>query len=333
MSHKEHQTELLAFGCVHIWSPPLITMPIVLIKLIQIYYDEYFHWNLTDEKLKEFLNSENGAVIYSPKAFKIQDIICKFILVPNGKTSDFIGKVSCGLEIISLPSDIEYIGFYREFECEQLGITIKQMGKFTSDNWIIDLVCYLIDCKNFKQVNFNCFCDIQYIKYKPESNKMDYIKETIKMKRCSEYKWNIDGELMNKVKTMKLQEEMYSDNFGNNNWCLIFVPNGVSAVFTGNAAIMLNCLWIPFGIQRMKVKFTVSVSGDVCVKEDSSDFEFFINETDSCYGFWKWADHAFLFSHLKESICIHAKAEIIHLYDDNHKIIDSNEWIKFGILD
>eukprot|EP01084_Bolivina_argentea_P077422 140429_1 len=207
MSQVNQQQKLTTFGYVH--KHCTHNIPFVLIKLIKLFYDEYFYWNFKDEQMKKFLNAKNGDIIYSKTKWKINDIECQCTMCPNGWLSHEIGWVQFYLELVHLPSYIKNITFCVELMSETIPAFSRRIGqwsKLTSFS-LHKHTLKLNQFKDIKNAYFNCkvvlkgiefnsnYCDK---KYEIIKNKYyNYIKP-ITIKQNSKYEWNTNTKLLKK---------------------------------------------------------------------------------------------------------------------------------------
>eukprot|EP01084_Bolivina_argentea_P077423 140430_1 len=207
MSQVNQQQKLTTFGYVH--KHCTHNIPFVLIKLIKLFYDEYFYWNFKGEQMKKFLNAKNGDVIYSKTKLKINDIEFQYKMCPNGWSSQDIGCVQFKLKLVYLPSYIKNITIYVELMSETIPVLVKKLKNWSKRKCITFYpnTLKLDEFKNIKSAYFNCkvvlkgiefnsnYCDK---KYEIIKNKYyNYIKP-ITIKQNSKYEWNTNTKLLKK---------------------------------------------------------------------------------------------------------------------------------------
>ena len=94
------------------------TAPKEISQLIELFYDDYFYWSLTQEEIKTFSTAKNQDVIYNPNTFKIQDIEFECTICPNGWAERAKGFVQFFMEVKNMPPEIEYCIAVFHMKCE-----------------------------------------------------------------------------------------------------------------------------------------------------------------------------------------------------------------------
>ena len=79
------------------------TIPYDINALVQSFYDEYFYWTIQGNKMKEFINANNGDVMYPSSTFKIKEIEFECTLCPNGWEPKNKGKSELWIELKNVP--------------------------------------------------------------------------------------------------------------------------------------------------------------------------------------------------------------------------------------
>eukprot|EP01084_Bolivina_argentea_P082223 148877_1 len=126
MSTQQHMSELLAFGYVHRAYNGIVSAQ--LIKLMQLFYDDWIYWVLKDDKLKQFVNTKYNEKIICPKSFKFKDIQFEMYSYPTGcDPEQFHGSVVIVLKTKHMSTNIESFEFYSEIKCEPLSCLYKQL--------------------------------------------------------------------------------------------------------------------------------------------------------------------------------------------------------------
>eukprot|EP01084_Bolivina_argentea_P285573 489748_1 len=322
----EKIAELLTFG--FITESYSDAFPEPLINLIQKFYDEYIYWHFTDKQLNQFKNANKGHKMICDKSFDIKGIQFKIICYPNGKTSN--GATLIKFKMESWPADIEYIDLYKHVKCEQTKSIVKALSKASKRHATISSnVCPFSELKPMKTICFSLLIEIRCIKYKYEQHcKKNYYSAINKMSTYYKYIWNINGSLMEKCKRMRKKERIFSENFDNNNWCLILWPNGFD--HDGKPIICFNCLSIPHSIQSMDLFIIVCIDYD---KENEKSFSTNFKYGQSRRSMVLSDIISFEQFKIKNSVPFTVELQIINVYDKHHKLIDKNKWVELGIVD
>eukprot|EP01084_Bolivina_argentea_P082219 148873_1 len=133
MSTQQQKSELLTFGYVSRAYNGII--PFQLMKLMQLFYDDWIYWILKDKKLTQFTNAKLNEMICA-KSFRIKGIEFEIISHPNGcidkRNRTLNGVVIIGLKVKSVPTYVESFQFYREIKCEALNTSVKRLYEIQS---------------------------------------------------------------------------------------------------------------------------------------------------------------------------------------------------------
>eukprot|EP01084_Bolivina_argentea_P111663 199183_1 len=318
MSTQQKRTQLLTFGYVKKEYNDIV--PIQLIKLMQWFYDDYFYWILQNDQLNKFKNAQYGEQIICSKSFKIKGITFQVVCYPKGTTSKNDGFVVVRIAVINWPKHIEHITLYREMKCEQTASTLKILYKLTQYSCRFgSRVCPISDLKDVQTICFNFLVDIRSIKYKQCSNKMDYYSPMNKMQKYSKFSWNIDNLSLQRCKKMTYKQGIFSNNFGNNNWCLSIYPNGF--LENGKAEYCVECLQFPHNTNSMCVKVISNINGEKN------------GEGTGMFNHKATVGVVMRFNEFKEteSLLFSVKLEIVNIYDENDQIIEENKYKEYGI--
>eukprot|EP01084_Bolivina_argentea_P249071 416807_1 len=273
-----------------------ITLPHDLIKLIQKFYhsyEHYFYWRLPSKKC----NQET--------TFKIEGI--KFKL----KNFGLMGIVSLGIAHVN-PIDIEHAIVYAEMKCptarnssfsgkKRIFVTYNKHKALQS----IFFVSYKPDeLANLKTIFISCKIVIKHIKYQHNAYysptdeiyyKNDYYAPLNQMHRHYEYTWNINGTLLQQCQRNikhKYSNEIHSDNFDNNHWCLSLLVNKIQTIslerFIVNGIESRICRNVIYRLKPKDHPF-----GPTCLSSEEED--------NTWIDFWK-----------QESVSIVVKLDIIY---------------------
>eukprot|EP01083_Nonionella_stella_P087331 242897_1 len=322
MSVQKKRAELLTFGYIQQHCP--CQFPFVLKKLIQLFYDVFIYWTINGDKVAKFLSAKNGDAFGCKQIFKIKDIQFGYKMYPNGKSSNDKGMVSPFLRLKHMPSVIEYIGIYYQFKCEQTQCVHNRFKKFYRKKASGIYLMHLAKCRDFKRIDFDCFVDIKYIKYKTKCNKTDYT-QPMTMRRHVVYRWPMDKATVRKCVALQMNEYILSDSFDANNWNLRFYHSTDHDSMHQKIAIDLNCIGVPFGITYFTAKWTVCIKGDVELTSDkTSTFEEPHFNATICFD---------LPHKLENEISINIEIDILNVWDDDRKIVHLKDWTNYCIVD
>eukprot|EP01084_Bolivina_argentea_P118576 210359_1 len=330
MSTQQKQSELLTFGYVNEEYNGIL--PTQLIKLMQLFYDEYCYWILKDAKLKKFLKKKTGKYTFCPKSFTIKGIVFKIGAFPNGVGNISSGLVKMGLKVEYLPENIQYIEYYYEINCESLNYKSKTLCKATHMNrhGHVKGICRSSQIQTLETVCFNCKTDIKYIKYKKDCNKNDYCAPINKIRKHYEFTWNINELLMEKCHKMIFNEKMESNSFENGNWYLKLRPNGGSIVGAlGESRLSLYYLSFPYSIKSM------DITSVVVIDYGKIKIERIFNKKMTIEKSFVWSYNIMSFEELKKmkSFSIVLRLKITNIYDKYDQLIHENDWTKHGIIE
>eukprot|EP01084_Bolivina_argentea_P233317 393017_1 len=201
--------------------------------------------------------------------------------------------------------------------------SVKQLythKAITPEQFFCDPIYQLSELKNMKSICFNCRANITHIKYKNNCNLKDYCMPINTIQKRFKFTWYITSLLINKCYNMGWQQPIYSHNFDNNNWCLVLFPDGYYS--KGRSEMFLKCLYMPYNVNSMQVKFTFDINGKSI--EITYNFDHHKNAN---------GKHFMPFSQFKQesSLSVSLTLQIIKVFDKNNVIIEQNDWGKFGI--
>ena len=255
MSHKSKQQQLLTFGYVR--KNYALFIPFVIIKLIKLFYDEYFYWHIKGDEMVKFKQAQNGDILYPKSTIKFNDIVFQCTLCPNGWKSNNDGRVQFYAETKSIPKHVANITFVTELACETIPrlshgiINRKKTG--SGIGWNIYLLI-LNELQDLDEIRFYCLIKLKYIKFKNHDDEKKYkdqyyIKPT-PLSKISKFTWNIDKETMNKMKNLGRGQGLFSPLLCNETWRMRAVKRGDK-----NVQINLLCCSYPKDIHRMRIKY------------------------------------------------------------------------------
>eukprot|EP01084_Bolivina_argentea_P252921 424701_1 len=331
MSTRQKASKLLTFGYVN--ENYADTVPLQLLRLMQLFYDEWYYWVLKGKKLKEFISSKNGEIKLYPKLLNIEGVEFEIIACPNGVDNKARGFVQIGFGIKHLPLNIDYIECYQQIECESLNYSIKSLCKAASKKRFRGNIFPLSELNLITNICFNCKINIKYIKYNKlidiKNNKIDYYSQINQMNKYAKFRWNINNIFMQKCNNMKHRQRIQSDNFDTNNWCLQMYPHGCDhqCLTVGEVPIYLRCLSLPYTIKSMDVKFTFTAEGQSFKVTEVRRRNFaYVNPVHGVYmmSFDDFKD--------SKSFSVDVTLEITNIYNENDKIINQNEWKTHKII-
>ena len=316
-------------------------IPEDICHLVKLFYDKYFYWKVQKDEMKQFLAATNGEFLRSKSTFKVGDIEFECTLYPNGWNAIDIGFVDILVLVKDMPSTIEYFTVSGEIGCHLSSVNAKFLRRWTKigSGWGFT-VHKLMDCKDLKDIEFHCVLDILGIKYKDDADKSDY-KMAINVSKSAEYEWKIDQLQMEQLKNMHQGMSVCSDNFGNNNLCISFRPNGFRSdgKYNGKLAINVICVRIPFDISAMDVKYSIQFGTrsewETHEVTDVKNKLVFHNQRRSTIIGNRMSiecpdiDINELFD--EEWIAITVSVEIMNIYDNQDRMISTQRWEEFGI--
>eukprot|EP01084_Bolivina_argentea_P178956 309281_1 len=264
MSRQQERSGLLTFG--YVVKNAFTLVPVPLIELIQLFYDEWIYWVLKDKKLKQFMNAQITEKFICPQLFDIRGIKIEVCVYPSDQIN---GLVRIEWEIKYIPANIEFIVLYSEIKNEPISHSGKWLFKVYNQQIIIkflkqidDYICDLSELKNLNRICLNIMVNIKYIKYKKEYNKINY-SPINKMQKYSKLTWKINQSLLKRCKKVGGGELVYSPNFDNNNWCFVLYHAHRGSHIRGNKMVIvgLKCLYSSYNIKAMDVKLQFDFNG------------------------------------------------------------------------
>ncbi len=107
-------------------------IPVQLVKLIQLCYDDWIYWKFKDKKLKQFINAKVNQTIICSKLFNIKGVQFEVFSHPNGyihNKRDWSGLVVIVRKVKYVPTNIESVTYYIEIKCEALNCSVKRLNE------------------------------------------------------------------------------------------------------------------------------------------------------------------------------------------------------------
>lgn len=232
-------------------------VPLDIIQLLLLYYDEIMHWRIDNEEIKhhsnqfnfdeESSNSMEDDKYYSDE-FKINSLKMKCSLDCFSRLFGKPGFNSFSFHVY-LPFYVQQCELYIESYCSQNDAEYKNTSTFCNyttisysndnedesdqeppDNIWQDSTHYMkLDWTEHQYIDFNYHIDVLSITYTKKHNQANYFKH-IGMKKHTSFKWYIDGEFMTECRNAIGSQIFFSETFdeSNNNWCLRLKPMGSS---------------------------------------------------------------------------------------------------------
>lgn len=313
-----------------------------LINLILLFYEEIIIWKIknTDSvrKMDKFRSMKNGSAIYGPSFELLPSIKFETTLCSNGWKINQRGSTQFYIELKMMPKIIRSITIYYElacFETESLCKKIRIFKKSTdAQSWGTNNM-RLSECDKFKELNFASYCKILRIEYQKNYSNLNLLKiDKIIINKLTHYQWNINNKLLTKFQQCKLGKFFYSDNFGNDCFCIELAPNGWHLTNKGKLMLYLRLLQLPIKILQLKcyVKFKLISNNNINISYiyKKHIFSYKIHGLQ----FQSHSLDSISIKNLKnyQNLKINLEIKIIEAIDINNNKIPKNEWIDFDIF-
>ena len=269
-------------------------------------------------------------MIICSKLFKIKGIQIQVLVFPNGylgNKTDYTGLVMFVWKTIHVSPNIESYSFYIEIKCESLDCSIKSLNTNSQNKQ--SAICQLSELKNLESICFDIIVNVKCIKYKKNCNKISYYSPINKMKNYLKFTWIFNDLLLKRCKKMYHKQPVYSQNFDNNNWCLVLFPNGKKDKGDkGHSCLFLRCFHFPQNVISMDIKVKMDCMGSI--RDTHTKTVNFSRK----WTIWRLSMRSMTFNELRqqESLSFVVTLEIINIHKENDVIIDRKDWDKLGIL-
>ena len=233
-----------------------------LIDLCTAFYDDVFEWRVPHKQFKSLLQKHKvddisrvtSSQLTSPQ-YKINDIIfeCKL------SKGYYSGQIEFDLYIKSMPKHIERITYFMQMFCTQILYefrsfdSMERVGK--SKGWPKRTV-NAQSLKQFSSLNLGCYLDVLAMEYKAPQLANYY--KPIHMDICSEFRWEIDGDLMRRFKASENGRGFYAESFNHGCLCIIASPNGTIKANEGTFVLGLKLLRIHHHLKGMTLRVKTS---------------------------------------------------------------------------
>eukprot|EP01083_Nonionella_stella_P010809 30728_1 len=222
-------------------------IPSVIMDILVMYLNSVVYCHLDGDNLQSFLSTRCGARYFTQK-LTIEGIELEYNIYPNGHKVSDCGLVTFYLSVLLFPSHILGITLYCELFCNQINFKKKAITTFSANKtrWypIKFLLSDIKSKQSLQSLNLNCFVDILRIKYKNKNHPPFDCQKGMKMSRITHYKWKLDEQTKNKMKSTSI---LYSYTF-DHCWCLYCESFNQSGRFN------LQLLKLPFGVSDIQIK-------------------------------------------------------------------------------
>ena len=328
-----------------------ITMPMALIQLCVLFYNELFHWVFVGEKLKELLSTNNGGEVIS-KVFRRNGIPFHCSLSPNGWKGDPVSHVAAYLELNKLPLNVECIVVHYELyivetDTYHRSTTILDWYNENASGWLkgkLKSSSLKQATKAAKQLNFICNLEVLEIEYKfdPKTRIKPpmYRKNGIKMREIVKYKWKIPNDILEFLKSSECTDDDFfeSEYIDNKNWGMGLFKEKRDGVFQfaawlglyslpekiKNIIFQLRVYYIVNGIETKSQKFNSKMSYPF--KQCTTNK---LRKWCNSENWWCKLDQRI--SKIKK-LCVCAKIKILQIYNFDDVILPKEAWAIYDIV-
>lgn len=332
MSEKKYQSNVLTYGFIR--ESYCHCIPIPLKRVIQLFYDKYIYYSLKFDTLNQCLidSRDNDEQTLYLNKFTINLFQFQFVIkIPKQCNNILCNKlIEAGIIIKYWPPNVEYIEFYHEISCDQIPYSIiKRLNQMKSifKPIICNPIAKFSDFKKLAVIHFDILVQIKYVQLKKNNDNNPYqmhineIKNTLPRK--VDYTWTIGEEMMRDIKKFICGQTLFSDNFGNNNWCLQLSPNGKYECWKGDVGIQLHAASLAFNGKMIRLMMTFFMDDTVIACIDGHYFGYKPTQTTI---FGNLSIMKFDQLKTKTNISFRIIIEITQFVNANYCEIEHEEW-------
>eukprot|EP01084_Bolivina_argentea_P252403 423646_1 len=337
-----HQRDLLVFG--YIRQTISVFAPIELQQLCYDFYNDIIDWQLNDNTLQQFSNTQYDEKYIGPQ-FKLIDIPFQLISWPNGcKNCSNEGFISLYLQLLNdkLPKDIVDFTIYAHLFCSvtkvqwKKAITLKYLQRTSGkrSGWF-RYNMKLKDYNKCKSIIFCCYLELINIVRKDENMKLLPLNiVSISMNSKCTYEWNIDKDTLNEFKISNSGQCYYSPNFNNNCFCIIVIPKGRVTDVYGSFRTLIKLLKLPKNVSGVFVKCMLNVISSN--KENERDYTLheklklgYISRQNVASSTLFYTPNTDIF---ESALSIKVSMEITQVFDRDEADLSRENWSKFNVM-
>eukprot|EP01083_Nonionella_stella_P284074 966922_1 len=345
-----NEREYLVIGYIKKSSDSHI--PKAIKMLCTKYYDDVHYWEIKGNEYTEVMNCEwaelNGPI------FTIKNIQFQLLLDREQfYGADPEGYIQLYLKVIQYPAKLHSLQVYFVLYCEQTRNEFRKPHTFNFrdaenenspiDEWLMNDSCGweqhcapVKECESFNMITLGVMVDIQHIEYYDDAIHKNYITP-IQMNTKCEYIWNINKEMIDKLKSLDFEQFICSERFDDGCWGMCMIPNGQKRAHErgkspGNVALGLVLYKLPFGLSHLGVKYTLKCIETNTIWRDVEDY--MINGKYDEFVHY-WPNGLFLTKQLDdhETLTFSVSLEITNVCSPEYgyPLIGRKDWDTFGI--
>eukprot|EP01084_Bolivina_argentea_P059429 108531_1 len=337
----------VVFGMIRAYNKYDLQIPKAIKRLCLQYYDDIIDWIIKDDELKTFYNKQNTfePTLNGP-SFMINNIPLLLSISPDGSGWIPKGFVAYffGCDCSKLPINVDNVTVLMILFCRETNYVFRHSKTFYCGNKMDYIVWYYLNMRlkdarqaNYKSIHFGCYVDLLHINYKKDKKQHMkllpcYFTQDICMWSNYKYIWRLNKEEINRFKTGKYGQSIYSPMINNNCWCIVCSPNGITKKTKNNIHGRLKILKLPYGIQSIVVQYTlvlkvngkIKIDFGVCTGEKRKTYSYKQNGTE-LNSKVKLSKFVSLLAN-KRKVSIHLSIMIMSVYDNEGESIDKKQW-------
>jgi len=222
-------------------------------------------WSVFDFQLSKFRASPMGS-FYSSESFAgKQSTRWRLEMYPNGWSPDNKGHCQLFLALRSKPAEYAKVIVYYTMRCLETGRSYQSIAKYTEPTgfgWLSGTQL-LEDLHSLHSLSFECSFRILKVldAAKHELYSLPFAIQD--MARKQSFVWTINEALAHEVVTAPPQRQFdpVTALCGDGAWSLTLWPNGTKADSVGEVRVYLNLCALPQGVEAVKVKVKLRMSG------------------------------------------------------------------------
>eukprot|EP01083_Nonionella_stella_P027576 75979_1 len=293
-------------------------------------------WNICEPvMIKKILTAKPGHKFMSD-TFKLCDLLCKLVIFPNGKSSTQKGSLIVFLCILTIPKPWHDITLNWSLKCTETMCQVNGISIFSSTTknrnvrWSnrMLLLHELKQISKLKKISFEVTINTLIIH--SNNNQLLYqFTPYNHMQRRHKLSWHCDEQVMSQFKDPDAcyYGKRYSQPISiSQMWSIGCFPYGFNKKWNGFVSLSLQLNFVPIGVRRMVVKFTLKCVDIEYSKTRVKEYSLMHQHN----GIVDFCESKYI-QHL-DTMHFEALIEILHVFDSNDKeIVMSKNELRKGL--
>lgn len=300
---KQENKHLLVHGYIgHFALNTYNHIPSDIIDFIFRFYDNTIVWRIENEHMDKVRNAINEEYVQGPKfsvksAINAPEITADLRLTTyDHKDISYTKLNTLWLTLQDFPENIEVIVlsislFQKETGSMEQRVTRVMPHNHDYKKFTVDaLVVGFDNLIKYDSLTMECTIDILYVIHK---DNIPLIMSKLPMIDDTKFIWNIDDELMKKLKCMKNGQllQFYSDSFCNDTMALLLSPHFPyhREEQPDTVQLALELLKIPFGVESITMNVNFTTYCDNVEINTNGTYEYKFNFDRKCCVHWPFS--------------------------------------------